>query len=522
MSKFKFIIENNYTYQTEGDTDAVEDLCKIKEQNVYKWSFLLKDSANPKWHISKYNLKEYRALYGKCKKHDKEFAIPMKSYRKAKKNIVNIPVFKEKYVSFYERSQMRFPTGWLFSRVIKPLKSNGHNIDLEDERKDIDTDNEFKRTLPYPLRYYQQRTLNLALSRHRLIVHLATGGGKTLIGMAIIKDTGASTLFIVPSLSLLHQTYRKVKAVFGEEHVGRIGDNITDIRRVTIATVQSLWSKKDDDKIQELLDRVDIMILDEAHHVNTNQKGSNTWYQIAMQCKAKIRIGLTATPGKETDKNFELLRAATGSVGISKSIKDLTNEGFLCPAKIYMIPIRQEGYNHWKTAVKQGIHLNDNRNTLVAKYAKYFAGQGENVVITVDRIKTQAQELIKLLPEANTAFGDTSTADRKKIFKKLRESKGNILISSVVNEGWDCPSASVLIDPSGRKGGNHARGKIQQIGRVLRKEEGKDEAIIIDFFDKDNSTLQKHSRFRYNQYKDRNFDVSRTKPFKDRIDEIDV
>ncbi|MCF8012520.1 MAG: DEAD/DEAH box helicase [Clostridiales bacterium] len=514
MSDYEFRIENNYTYLIKGDEKFVKDRCKVKEQNIYKWSFLLKDKAAPKWHINKYNLDEYKALYGKCKKHDKEYAIPMKKYMKPKGSIVNVPVFKEKYRPFYDEDKGRFPTGWLFSRVIKPLKESGYTVDINDNRDRVNTSDCFKDAeLPYNLRYYQKNAIDTAINRSRFICHLATGGGKTLIGMGIIKQTGAKSLFVVPSLSLLNQTYRKFVEVFGKEHVGIIGDNKEQEKRITIATVQSLWSKRKTDLIQNLLESVDVLILDEAHHVSTNNNDANTWYKIAMQSKARIRIGLTATPGRRYDKNFELLKAATGHIGISKSIKDLIEEGFLCPADIYMIPIRQKQYGHWKTAVKQGIHLNPERNEIIANHARKFAEDGENVVITVNRIKTQAQELIDLLPEAYTAFGKTDSEERKEIFKELRETKGNILISSVIGEGWDCPSASVLIIAEGGKGGFNARDKIQKIGRVLRKEKDKDRAIIIDFYDRDGKTLQKHSRFRRKHYREKEaFNIYRAKP----------
>ncbi|MCF8008154.1 MAG: DEAD/DEAH box helicase [Halanaerobiales bacterium] len=514
MSNFKLEINNAYTYVLEGDTSLIKKQCQLKSQRIYKWSFLLKHRAADKWHINNYNLDEYRALYGKCKKHDKQYAIPMKKYMKNKNNIVNVPVFKEDWISFYDEDEDKFPTGWVFSKVIKPLQDNSYTFNIIDNRTELETSDTFQEIpLPYELRYYQKEAINLAIDNNRFICHLATGGGKTLIGMGIIKETGASSLFIVPSLSLLNQTYRNFVEVFGKKYIGKIGDGHEKIKKVTISTVQSLWSKRTKDNIQDLLSNVGVMILDEAHHVNTSKQNTNTWFQIAMQCDAKTRIGLTATPGKDNDKSFEMLKAATGKIAISKSIKQLIEEGFLCPADIFMIPIKQKQYSHWKTAVKQGIHLNEKRNRVIAKYAQSCADRGENVVITVNRIKTQATELIELLPDAYTAFGDTPSEARKQIFKELEDTRGNILISSVIGEGWDCPSASVLILAEGGKGGVNARNKIQKIGRVLRKEKDKDKALIIDFFDKDGKTLEKHSRFRYKHYKEKNaFNIYRAKP----------
>lgn len=508
-------VENNYSYIEEGNLNLIDNCCTLIKDYVYQQIFLMKHSYKPKYHIDSFS-GEFNAAKKKARERGYNYMIPIPYTKKYKNNnkMFRSPVFKQKDIKFMDMRKRRFPTGWLFQKVIPTLKKHNVNYQLIDNRN-IPKYTPLNKKLPYNLRYYQQNAVDKAKESHRFIVNLATGGGKTLVAMGIINAIGLQSLFVVPSLSILNQTYKRFQEVFGEELVDIIGDNQFSIKHITVATVQSLWQKKNTKEVKNLMNNIQIMILDECHHINVSgRKSTNTWYQLAMQSNAPIRIGLTATPGKDKDINFQMLKAATGKIGIQKTLKDLIEEEFLVPATIYMPNIKVKSYKHWKTAIKESIHLNDKRNKKIAKLAKQYKRQNKKVLITVNRIKTQANELIELLPNALCAFGETSTSDRKEVFNEFRDSdKGKILISSVVGEGWDAPEAEILIIAQGGKGGSRGRGLLQKIGRVLRKSKYKDRAIIIDFFDKDSSTLQKHSRERYRTYKRPNaFTIKREYP----------
>lgn len=508
-------VKNNYTYLKQGNIDLLSHLCSISKDIIYTNVFLLKNKAKSKWHIDSFD-GSYNAAKKKARNRGYKYMIPIKFTPKYKKhdNMIKAPVFKQKDIHFFDEKKKRFPTGWLFSKVVKPIKKRGKEVQIIDDRevpnyKPINTE------LPYELRYYQRKAINRAKEKHRFICNLATGGGKTLTAMGIINEVGLQTLFVVPSLAILNQTYERFKKVFGKDMVGIIGDNNKDIKKITVSTIQSLWKKKKEEDIKNLIKNTKILILDECHHVNMSGKDSkNTWYKIAMKSKAPIRIGLSATPGKKGDIQFQMLKGVTGKVGIKKDLKSLINEEFLVPAKIYIPDINIKNYGHWKTSMKEGIRLNDERNETIASLAKKYKNKGKKVLITVNRIKTQAQELVDLMPNALTVFGGTKTSKRENIFDEFKNSeKGEILISSVIGEGWDAPEAEILIMAQAGKGGNKGRGVIQKIGRVLRKSKYKDNAIIIDFYDKDNSTLQKHSKKRLRAYKrPKAFDIIRDYP----------
>ena len=76
-----------------------------------------------------------------------------------------------------------------------------------------------------------------------------------------------------------------------------------------------------------------------------------------------------------------------------------------------------------------------------------------------------------------------------------------LLASSIFDEGENLPSVSVLILAGGETGSKKGRRLRQRIGRVLRLAEGKERALVIDFFDKTHQYLEKHSKKRLEVYR---------------------
>ena len=152
----------------------------------------------------------------------------------------------------------------------------------------------------------------------------------------------------------------------------------------------------------------------------------------------------------------------------------------------------------WKLAYDKNILENGDRNSKIVNIAKKYEAQGKSVLITVTRVKKHGRVLLESIPSARFMSGSCTAVEREKILKDFKEKKFHILISTVVNEGVNIPAMDVIILAGG---GRSDKMTIQRVGRVLRKADGKDEAVIIDFFDKDRSILQKHSQSRLRLYK---------------------
>ena len=84
------------------------------------------------------------------------------------------------------------------------------------------------------------------------------------------------------------------------------------------------------------------------------------------------------------------------------------------------------------------------------------------------------------------------------MLRDFREGRITTLIgTSVLGEGVDLPCAETLILASGGKAESQV---IQNVGRVLRNFKGKLDALIIDFDDRDEGTLEDHSDIRFSYY----------------------
>ena len=500
-------IHNSYCKLLGYIPVEIEDACTLYQQVTWKQRFLLShQSNNPKFAILNY---EPSLLGQLCKKNYDgfEYAIPLKSKGKYKDSsrIITCFVFDKKPRVYYNTKTQTFPSGWLFSKVVKTLKKQNLSYEIKDVRTKLEKQ-PLKKDLPFPLRCYQEEAVKTAIVKERGILQIGTGGGKSIIATEIINRLGLPTMYIVPNLNLINQTHKILSEILGKDIVGFIGDGSMEIKQINVATQQTLWSRKNTKEIKNLFKSTQVLILDEAHKVERTSAKSkyvgNTWYRLAMLFEnARFRIGMTATPGTENQYNRQLLEAVTGNLFIERSVDWLIKNGYLTQPliKIYYNDVKK--MKPWTTARKYGIDLNTKRNALIVSIAKKFANKNKKVLIVVDRITTQGKAFEEALPNAGVIYGEHTSKERKEIFEDFQDGSNKILISSVVKEGVDLPEMDVIIMASGGKGSENGRATMQRLGRVLRLSKGKDSAFVIDFYDCDDGILEKHSKIRLNTYK---------------------
>src|SRR4051812_8019401 len=108
------------------------------------------------------------------------------------------------------------------------------------------------------LRSYQEAALNgWELAGRRGVVVLPTGSGKTLLALAAMARTGATTLCLVPTCALLDQWREEL----GRAHAGPIGcfgDGKHDLQAITVATFASAQRHG-----EQLGSRFDLLVVDE-------------------------------------------------------------------------------------------------------------------------------------------------------------------------------------------------------------------------------------------------------------------
>ncbi len=415
--------------------------------------------------------------------------------------------------SFYDRKTNQFLTGLLPS-VVAGIRNNGIGYEVFDQRK--------KPNLPanchagyelYDKKHgkielydFQKQACEDILSHKRGVAKLATGAGKTEIGIALTKALNLPTLFLTNKINLLHQTaerfQERIPSLRGK--IGIIGDGEYSPNFVTIATVHTLQAliKKDAKHAVEELRRFQFLIIDEAH-----RSGSNQFYGTANCCiNAYLRIGLTATPFMNNNTEEDLyLRGITGNQIVNVTNAKLIERGILAQPYFLFLNIKYPdnigSITDYDTAYERGIVNNEYRNSIIVdkvgeikeKYKPlvvvYKLRHGENLLRQFDANGIKAEFI----------SGSNSYAERKKALDMLSKKKIDVIIATnIFDEGIDVKEINCVILAAGNKS---APAFFQRAGRAMRKKTENNHALIIDFIDMTNDKLFQHSKMRFDYVK---------------------
>jgi len=362
------------------------------------------------------------------------------------------------------------------------------------------------------LRKHQVKAGNAMLKKKHGVLWAATNSGKTEVAIAVIKAINEPTLFLVKGKDLVIQTYERFKARLGDEDIGIIMSNKWDVRKFTIASADTLarrfkptkaTASSTDKKrqVEELLTSMKVVVIDECHTL-----ASDGLFSIVRYCTAPYRFGLSGTPFKRGDKQDLKLIALTGEVCYKVTNKEMIEDGVSVPTHIAMVdidkPTLPKGLDY-QTAYDDGIVYNIHRNTAICEAALAYNDIGKQVMVIVKKID-HGNLLSNLLTHSGKFIphkfihGSLSTEERTDALDNFKNGITKILIaSSILDQGVDIPNIDVLIFASG---GNSYIRAIQRVGRGLRLHDSKDKLLVIDFSDRTNRYLAKHSLDRIRTY----------------------
>jgi len=367
--------------------------------------------------------------------------------------------------------------------------------------------------LVQPLRDYQSAAVKAALKNRGVfsgkgILNLPIRSGKTRTAAALARALGCRTLFVVPSDLLLGQTINAFKECFGQEfQIGMVGEGEYDTKEmVTVATIQSLLaglgSSKHKSDIIWLLANVDLLFVDENHHME-----GPAWRNIAMQCDAWFKIGLSATVFvsrlRENQSANIWMKAVTGGILYRVSMGRLIKAGMIMAPNITFLrfqhPQSVKGWS-WQRVVRDCVATCRPRNKLLADVAVKHAREGTRVLIDTGRLD-QMKELYGYISamgvEAEVVHGKTPSAKRWKLIEAFQAGDIQVLIGTVFGEGIDIPEIEVVINAEGQKSEVAA---IQRM-RNLTPHHGKTSVKFYDVMDIGQRHLAAHSLNKLRLYK---------------------
>ncbi len=336
----------------------------------------------------------------------------------------------------------------------------------------------------------------IAQKQDRALLISATGTGKTFASAFAMRELGFErVLFLVHRSQLASQTLRSYKRVFSNKvSMGLVGDGKSEFEAdYVFATVQTLNRDEHLHKYQP--EDFDCIILDEAHH-----SAANTYQKVMSYFKPKLWLGMTATPDKRDDAAADrnIYEIFNHQIAYEIRLQQAMEDDLLCP--FHYFGVSELALVDEKEIAKRKIDeqdfrrlTSDERVRHIIENAEYYGYSGDRVkgLVFCSRID-ESEELsskFNALGYRTIALnGSASEAERAAAFERLAMDEADatedfqpldyIFSVEILNEGVDIVEVNqvIMLRPT-----QSPIVFIQQLGRGLRKAEGKEYVVIIDF-----------------------------------------
>lgn len=303
----------------------------------------------------------------------------------------------------------------------------------------------------------------------------ATGTGKTYLSGFDVKNAKAEkVLFIAHRKTILSKAKETFETIIKDKKMG-IYDGSIGEEDYIFAMIQTMSKKEHLEKFPK--DYFDYIVIDEVHH-----GGAKSYQSLINYFTPKFMLGMTATP--ERGDNFDIYELFHHNIAYEIRLHDALREELLCPFHYFGISdIEVDGeLITEKTAVKK-LTADERVNHIIEKSKFYgYSGYKLHGLIFVSRVE-EAIELTEKMKSrgirCEVLTGEDSDSKREKTILDLEEGKIEYIITvDIFNEGVDIPCINqvILLRPT-----ESSIVYIQQLGRGLRKYDGKEYVVILDF-----------------------------------------
>ena len=326
----------------------------------------------------------------------------------------------------------------------------------------------------------------------RALLISATGTGKTYASAFALRKLFSNRVFSKKkALFLSHreqinkQALKSYKRIFGNNvPMVLLSGNQNNIKKARsgkfLFSTMNMMAKIDIMK-QFKPDEYSVIVLDECH-----RSGAASYQRIINYFKPKLLLGMSASP--ERTDNFDVFSLFDHNIACEIRLQQALENDMLCPFHYFGITdLEIEGESDDLNRFRQ--LTADKRVEYIIRQAEYYGYSGNRVKgLIFCSTKKEAEELSRkfnLTGKYNTTMlcGDNSQEERESAIDRLVDDNAAnrldyIFTVDIFNEGVDIPEINqvIMLRPT-----ESPIIFVQQLGRGLRKADGKEFVIVIDF-----------------------------------------
>ncbi len=316
----------------------------------------------------------------------------------------------------------------------------------------------------------------------KALVIAATATGKTYMSIFDVKNQRPNrVLFVAHVENILDAAMESFKRVLGKSYtyskfIGVDRKNEGDVlfsTNLTLSNSLSSFTPYD----------FDYIIIDEAHRA-----AASTYQDFISYFKPKFLLGMTATPERTDDGNiFELFDR---NVALEVRLDEAIENNLVVPFHYFGITdideVNLEGVDLSEIDVVANRLMIHSRTEFILDRMNFYKYDGEKLkglgfCVSVKHAEFMEAEFNKAGIESISISGDMKPSERQNYFRRLEDDSDSlrmIFAVDVLNEGVDIPSVNLvlMLRPT-----NSPIVFTQQLGRGLRKYNGKNYLTVLDF-----------------------------------------
>ena len=321
-----------------------------------------------------------------------------------------------------------------------------------------------------------------AEGKNKALIISATGTGKTYLSAFDAKAFNpGKLLFVVHRLTIAKDAMNTFRNVFGNEKtMGLYSGNHRDLDcDFVFSTIQTISKVNHLENFSEK--HFDYIIIDETH-----RSGADTYLRFIKYFEPKFLLGMTATPERTDGLNiFELF---DHNIAYEIRLSRAMQEEMLSTFHYYGVTdLSIDNYEIEKKSDFRYLVSNERVERIIEQANFYGSDNGITRGLIFCSRKEEAKELSILFNKRGyrtiALTGDSAEEERANSIKKLEtdnlsEKLDYIFTVDIFNEGIDIPKINqiIMLRPT-----ESAIIFIQQLGRGLRKVDGKGYLTVIDF-----------------------------------------